>query len=504
MSHRTHIVFDDEGRAWKSKVDARMIDLNVQPAEEEGYYSAAEEEWPGNGQLDDEGAPNGDHDSNVGVDEHRGVGHEADGSSVDPSDNRYNPRMEPPQDWLESEDGAPVLGDNHSVEQEGPGKLDEEGAEDFDDDSDVEVDERRGVGHEEDSSPMGPTDTRDNAQVDPPEQLPEDEEYEFGDGGDGADSDDYGLADSDDSGPVKSNGRARRGKVSPSEESVAAEVPVPRVLTYGGETEAPEAPLAPAPLTEEMIQKQNRVYAKKLSNWTMSLRKMPDQSIVQAACENGIITVGEVVARRRRQGEFAKLLAELLSYDLVDQLVEENTITPELAREVGALMQAHNHSVPFNLVSAGLEDPGPPPVNPAEPPKPTSDVLVVLGLMFNTVESVLHFKKWYEDGETGRHFERDLVVPMLMQYDEYLKDNPEVRGIPPGCGSFRKAAPSKKKRGAKNVTKAKAKRRKRKAVTYPDEAVIRGRKSEPIAEDEVAEAPPGTLLDGKFLYTVEE
>jgi len=145
-------------------------------------------------------------------------------------------------------------------------------------------------------------------------------------------------------------------------------------------------------------------------------------------------------------------------------------------------------------------------VNPEEPPKPTSDVLVVLGLMFNTVESVLHFKKWYEDGETGRHFERDLVVPMLMQYDEYLKDNPEVRGIPPGCGSFRKAAPSKKKRGAKNVTKAKAKakRRKRKAVTYPDDAVIRGCKSEPVAEDEVAEAPPGTWADGKFLYTVEE
>jgi len=49
MSHRTHIVFDDKGIAWKSKVDARVIDLNVQPAEEEGYYSAAE--WPVQGQL---------------------------------------------------------------------------------------------------------------------------------------------------------------------------------------------------------------------------------------------------------------------------------------------------------------------------------------------------------------------------------------------------------------------------------------------------------------------
>jgi hypothetical protein len=128
--------------------------------------------------------------------------------------------------------------------------------------------------------------------------------------------------------------------------------------------------------------------------------------------------------------EHAAVWAELLTYDAVVKLKRRNLLSKPLAREIGALMQHHDYVVPFNLIALTLAK-GQEKDREA-PPRAETDASVVLGLLFSTEGAVHHFKKWYESGGPDLRFERDLIQPMLTQYDLYLKDNPLLRGLVPG------------------------------------------------------------------------
>ena len=160
---------------------------------------------------------------------------------------------------------------------------------------------------------------------------------------------------------------------------------------------APEAAVASLGMTPAQIQVQNRIYKKKFPNWTMSLHECPALSHVQTDYNDGFITLGGCTMRRPRQKENAALYAKVLTADVVAGLLADGKLSAGLAQDIGALLMEFKYPVPYNLVGAGLPDPTNP-VNPKEPPKPSTEVMRILGIMFSTVDAVLHFKEWYEKG----------------------------------------------------------------------------------------------------------
>jgi len=243
-------------------------------------------------------------------------------------------------------------------------------------------------------------------------------------------------------------------------------------------------------LTPEMIEEQNLLYACTYPNWTMPLRECPALSFVQAVCAGGHITLGAYTVRRPRVKEHAAVWAELLTYDAVVKLKRRNLLSKPLAREIGALMQHHDYVVPFNLIALTLAK-GQEKDREA-PPRAETDASVVLGLLFSTEGAVHHFKKWYESGGPDLRFERDLIQPMLTQYDLYLKDNPLLRGLVPGRSTYRKGTSA-------TVETPLPKRRRREAVAYPDVSISDSEEDsddEESGETELERPAPPQFADG--------
>jgi len=183
-------------------------------------------------------------------------------------------------------------------------------------------------------------------------------------------------------------------------------------------------------------------YARKFANWTMSLKKVPTFGVVQTNITDREIIPGKITVRRPRVTELGRLLAEVLTYDVVNKLMQKKLLSPDLARELGAIIQHAGQTPPFNLVAESMPDPTKP-VNPESPPQPSTDTVTLLGLLFPNLDGLKHFKQWYESGDNGDaplNFEKDLVQPLLYYYCKYREDYPEVRGYDLGYASTRGAA----------------------------------------------------------------
>jgi hypothetical protein len=186
-------------------------------------------------------------------------------------------------------------------------------------------------------------------------------------------------------------------------------------------------------ITPLQLQRTNQRYASKFPHWTMPLRKTPVFSFRQMAFDTEILATGYVQSRRPSVRDSATALAQLLTYEAVENLIATKAITASLAREWGAILQYAKLEVPFNLIAFGLggED-----EDPADYPVPKTDRLVLQGLLLPTEDAVLHFKLWYEDGRPDLNFEHDLIMPLLTYWSWYRGEHPHIRGIDFGMGSI--------------------------------------------------------------------
>ena len=192
-------------------------------------------------------------------------------------------------------------------------------------------------------------------------------------------------------------------------------------------------------ITPAQVAANNRKYREKFPNWTMSLNQCPMFSYRQMEYDHQVCKSGYLKCRRPGVVATAKALKGVLTYSNVERLINANRLSPELAREWGAIMQYGRQEVPFNLIYRGLNGRN---ENPDEPPTPNTDRLVVLGLLFPTEEALMHFKHWYEDAGEGFDFEKDLILPMLTYWEWYRADYPEVRAIDFGKGSVSQGTPA--------------------------------------------------------------
>ena len=274
-----------------------------------------------------------------------------------------------------------------------------------------------------------------------------------------------------------------------SEEAPAVAAPAPQVAAA-----ADVASLGG--MTPAEIQAQNRIYQKKFPNWAMSLKDCPALSHVQTDFDDDLILLGSCTMRRPRQKETAALYAKVLTPEVVAGLLADGTLSAGLAQDIGALLMKFKHSVPFNLVAAGLPDPTKP-VNPKEPPKPPTEVMRILGIMVSNVDAALHFKQWYEKGPGDADFERDLVQPMLSQYALYLKENRDLRGLPLGRATFRKGGSPKPGKSCKR-------KRRSTALEYPSTS-ISDKKTDPSGDgDDESDTHAGKVVGGAYVFAVNE
>jgi hypothetical protein len=179
-------------------------------------------------------------------------------------------------------------------------------------------------------------------------------------------------------------------------------------------------------ITAEQFTRNNAVYANKFPKWTTSLNQCPMMSFCQMEFSPNELKTGYLQVRRPCVRATAIALAELLTYEAVERMIQKGKITPALAREWGAILKYGGEEVPFNLIAFGLEGAD---ADPEVAPVPGTDRLTLLGLMLPTDEAVQHFKLWYEDGGAHLNFERDLIMPLLTYWGWYRKEYPNVRGI---------------------------------------------------------------------------
>lgn len=218
----------------------------------------------------------------------------------------------------------------------------------------------------------------------------------------------------------------------------------------------------------EIVAANNKKYAEKYPNWTTPLSEHPltrrQQAIFDAELnsdgdelEAERVTVATIENRRVSPVEQGKALEVLLTQESVELLIEKGVLTAQVAREWGAYVQAAGGTVPFNLVHYGLEnfakakDRDGNLINPPRPPAVGSDKDVILGLLFPSWDSLLHYKSWY-NRIPGADFEKDLIYPILDAFRLYLKDHPNVRQYPLGMKSTKKGSRAPTSRDIQSAT----------------------------------------------------
>jgi len=87
--------------------------------------------------------------------------------AIKPYNSNIMPHIFFAEDYVANAEPGEDDGFQSAQEQESNGNLDDEKAQDFDNASDGDVDDHRGVGHRDDGSPMDPSDSRYNAGMVP-------------------------------------------------------------------------------------------------------------------------------------------------------------------------------------------------------------------------------------------------------------------------------------------------------------------------------------------------
>ena len=254
-------------------------------------------------------------------------------------------------------------------------------------------------------------------------------------------------------------GKATKNKSKASKKAAAKR----RIEEVGGQELSEEGIAQNTKLYEQMFPNWNTPvnahapHRVEQASWDGCFETQPDGSTVFKATE---MVLGRITQRRAAVLEQGKALAQVLTYDTVEGLLEQGLLSPPLAREWGSYMEYAQYVAPFNMVAKGLEgvsgsrDEKGALINPAVPPPPRTDSELVIGLVSPSKDSTLHFKGWYES-KPDCNFEKDLLMPLFDAFRQYRDEYPHVRHYPLGLKSTKGRSPSATTKRARKYEPAK-------------------------------------------------